>query len=147
MMNYRPYRWVSLFSQNHSLSFLFWLYHMACGIQFSDQGLNLGPLHCERRILATGPPGRFPPFRLDWPGTLSVLPPDSTRVMFNKSMWISKSSFYTDCWSTIKTQWWLFIFHPLLLRHYHWCREGVAWIPMLLASSCGPWFSHWIGWC
>ena len=27
----------------------------ACGIQFPDQGLNLGPLHWEHRILATGP--------------------------------------------------------------------------------------------
>ena len=29
---------------------------LACGIQFPDQGLNPGPLHCECRVLATGPP-------------------------------------------------------------------------------------------
>ena len=28
------------------------------GIQFPDQGLNLGPLHWENRILATGAPGK-----------------------------------------------------------------------------------------
>ena len=32
----------------------------ACGIQFPDQGSNLGPLHWERWVLATGPPGRSP---------------------------------------------------------------------------------------
>ena len=26
-----------------------------CQIQFPDQGLNLGPLHWEHRVLATGP--------------------------------------------------------------------------------------------
>ena len=31
-----------------------------CGIQFSDQGLNLDPLHWERVVLATGPPGKSP---------------------------------------------------------------------------------------
>ena len=30
----------------------------ACGIQFPDQELNLGPLHWELGILATGPPGK-----------------------------------------------------------------------------------------
>ena len=29
-----------------------------CGIQFPDQGLNLGALHWECRVLATGPPGK-----------------------------------------------------------------------------------------
>ena len=29
----------------------------ACGIQFSDQELNLSPLHCEHGVLATGPQG------------------------------------------------------------------------------------------
>ena len=28
----------------------------ACGIQFPDEGLNLGRLHWERGVLATGPP-------------------------------------------------------------------------------------------
>ena len=28
----------------------------ACGIQFSNQGSNLGPLHWERGVLTTGPP-------------------------------------------------------------------------------------------
>ena len=30
----------------------------ACGIWFPDQGSNLGPLHWERGVLATGPPGK-----------------------------------------------------------------------------------------
>ena len=30
----------------------------ACGIQFPDQGSNLGPLRWERKVLATGPPGK-----------------------------------------------------------------------------------------
>ena len=29
---------------------------VACGIQFPDQGSNLGPLHWEHRVLTTGPP-------------------------------------------------------------------------------------------
>ena len=33
---------------------------MAGGIQFSNQGLNLGPLHWELRVPATGPPEKFP---------------------------------------------------------------------------------------
>ena len=33
----------------------------ACGILFPDQGLNLGPLHWEHGVLATGPP-RKPTF-------------------------------------------------------------------------------------
>ena len=31
---------------------------VACGLGFPDQGLNLGPLHRELRVLATGPPGK-----------------------------------------------------------------------------------------
>ena len=31
---------------------------VACGIQFPDQGSNLGPLHWEHRVLATGLPGK-----------------------------------------------------------------------------------------
>ena len=30
---------------------------MACGIEFPDQGWNLGPLHWECKAFATGPPG------------------------------------------------------------------------------------------
>ena len=30
----------------------------ACGILFPDQGSNPGPLHWERGVLATGPPGK-----------------------------------------------------------------------------------------
>ena len=30
---------------------------LSCG-QFPDQGWNLGPLHWEHRVLATGPPGK-----------------------------------------------------------------------------------------
>ena len=33
------------------------LWH-ACGIQFPHQGSNPGPLHWERRVLPTGPPGK-----------------------------------------------------------------------------------------
>ena len=32
----------------------------ACGIQFPDQGLNLGPLHRALGVLATGPVGDVP---------------------------------------------------------------------------------------
>ena len=35
---------------------LCWFLAVACGISFSHQGLNLGPLHWEPRVLATGPP-------------------------------------------------------------------------------------------
>ena len=34
----------------------------ACGIQFPDQGLNPGPLHWERGVLATGSPGKPWPY-------------------------------------------------------------------------------------
>ena len=34
----------------------------ACGIQFPDQGLNLGPLLWQHRVLATGPPGKCPKY-------------------------------------------------------------------------------------
>ena len=40
-----------------------WLWHLnsvvACGIEFPDQGLNLGPLHGEHGVLATGPPEKL----------------------------------------------------------------------------------------
>ena len=32
----------------------------ACRTRFPDQGLNLGPLHWEHGILASGPPGKSP---------------------------------------------------------------------------------------
>ena len=35
---------------------------VAGGIWFPDQGLNLGPLHWELGVLATGPAGKFPSF-------------------------------------------------------------------------------------
>ena len=40
-----------------------WLQHehllvVACGIQFPDQGSNLGPMHWELRVLATRSPGK-----------------------------------------------------------------------------------------
>ena len=35
---------------------------MACGIQFSDQGWNLAPLHGELGGLATGPPWKSQDF-------------------------------------------------------------------------------------
>ena len=33
---------------------------VACGIQFPEQGWNLGPMHWEHRVLATGPPEKSP---------------------------------------------------------------------------------------
>ena len=33
----------------------------ACGIWLPDQGSNLGPLHWEHRVLATGPSGKSLP--------------------------------------------------------------------------------------
>ena len=33
---------------------------VACGIQFPNQGLNLGPLHWDPGVLAMGPPGKSP---------------------------------------------------------------------------------------
>ena len=44
------------------LIWLHWILVAVCGIQFPDQGSNPGPLHWEHRVLATGPPGKFPPF-------------------------------------------------------------------------------------
>ena len=41
--------------------FYVWLHQhksVAYGIQFPDQGLNVGSLHWEFRVLATGPPGK-----------------------------------------------------------------------------------------
>ena len=50
----------------------------ACRIQFPDQGSNLGPLHWERGVLPTGPPGKslcclFLVLRLPW---VDGLPPN-----------------------------------------------------------------------
>lgn len=42
--------------------FSIWLHQVliaVCGISFSDQGWNLGPLHWELKGLATGPPGNL----------------------------------------------------------------------------------------
>ena len=47
-----------LFKYFHFLIFI-WLYQVlaaACGIQFPDQGMNVGPLHWEHAVLATGAP-------------------------------------------------------------------------------------------
>ena len=41
--------------------YIFWLHWVlvaACGLWFPDQGSNLGPLHWEPWVLATGPPGK-----------------------------------------------------------------------------------------
>ena len=35
---------------------------VACGLQFPDQGLNLGPLDWEHRVLTTAPPGKSQTF-------------------------------------------------------------------------------------
>ena len=47
------------------LKYLFvWLYQVllaACEILFPDQGLNLGPLHWELRVLVTGPQEKSQP--------------------------------------------------------------------------------------
>ena len=39
---------------------------MAHELWFLDEGLNLGPLHLERRVLATGPPGNSLMFSFYW---------------------------------------------------------------------------------
>ena len=39
---------------------IFFQLQHACGIQFPDQGSNLGPLHWEHGVLPTGPPGKSP---------------------------------------------------------------------------------------
>ena len=36
---------------------LLWVLAVDCGFQLPDQGSNLGPLHWEFEVLATGPPG------------------------------------------------------------------------------------------
>ena len=39
---------------------------VSCGILFPDQKWNLGPLHWECRVLATGLPGKFPSVFVGW---------------------------------------------------------------------------------
>ena len=39
---------------------LHWVLAVACTILFPDQGSNLGLLHWEPRVLATGPLGKSP---------------------------------------------------------------------------------------
>ena len=49
-------------------SLFIWLHQVlvaVCGILFSDQGLNLCPLHWEYGVLATGPPGKSLMVRFD----------------------------------------------------------------------------------
>ena len=41
-----------------SFMWLSWVLVVTCGIQFPYQGANLGPLHWECGVLATGPPGK-----------------------------------------------------------------------------------------
>ena len=41
-----------------SFMWLSWVLVVTCGIQFPHQGSNLGPLHWECGVLATGPPGK-----------------------------------------------------------------------------------------
>ena len=72
------YRHVSVLSQmkkNHFRHILFlkylfiWLYWVlvvACGIQFPDQGSNLGSLHWEHGVLATRPPGKSQSMERFW---------------------------------------------------------------------------------
>ena len=53
--------WYSLRFTFFFIYFFIWLPQVlfaACGIQFPDQGLNLGPLYWEHRVLATGPSGK-----------------------------------------------------------------------------------------
>ena len=49
---------------------------MACGSSSPDQGLNMGPLHWEHGVLATGSPGKSLPWcpRLDYFISSSPLP-------------------------------------------------------------------------
>ena len=57
--------WAAIYEVAQSRTWLKWLiikdagssvFIAACGIQFSGQGWNPGPLHWERRVLTTGPP-------------------------------------------------------------------------------------------
>ena len=53
-------------TSNHYYYYLIFIYFLwlcqvpvaARGIRFPEQGLDLGPLHWEHGILATGPPGK-----------------------------------------------------------------------------------------
>ena len=54
-----------------------------CGIQFPDQGSNLGPLHSEHGVLATGPSGKSPCV-LDLPCTV-LFPPHNDAIAWSSS--------------------------------------------------------------
>ena len=45
------------------------LFVAACGIQLPNQGLIPGPLHWVHAVLATGPPGKSPPFPFSYKNT------------------------------------------------------------------------------
>ena len=91
LCQYNPLSWASFPTENQELScnFFFQEYLFGCsrsqlqnvgslvearGIQFPDQGLNLGPLHWEHRILATEPPGKSLSCNLKFPSDSSPQP-------------------------------------------------------------------------
>ena len=57
----------------------------ACGIQFPDQALNLGPLHREHGVLATELPGKSLSYVINsiYSEKISIIPSRSIRVVPN----------------------------------------------------------------
>ena len=67
----------------------------AHGVYFPDQGSNLGPLHWEPKVLATGPPGKSPPCIFYFSVFLSTskfVLGDKKRMSFCSSSWIRMCS-------------------------------------------------------
>ena len=79
---------------------------MACGISFPDQGLNLGTLHWEHGILATGPQGS--------PTTISTIPLTYPRGE-NKVTWHPTSQTPLKRWSSSLMSL-ISIFKPIFLK-------------------------------
>ena len=50
--------WFTVLKKIHLFIWLCQVFIAACGIWFPDQGLTLGPVHWEFRVLVTGPPGK-----------------------------------------------------------------------------------------
>ena len=81
---------MSIFKRKNPITFIFfkllilfllfiqllWFLVAICGIYFPNQGTNPGPLHCEHRVLASGPPGKSLPIFLN---------PVSSTLLFPKA--------------------------------------------------------------
>ena len=89
---------------------LLWVLVVACGIQFPDQGSNLGPLYWECGVLASGPSGS--PHR---PPILVLLPPFfSQRALTSLLKYNSRTTQVTCLKSTVQC------FHKFIqLGHHH----------------------------